>query len=165
MGLFDSLGRWLGGRKPAEAPAPAPAPAPARKDPIAAIGAARRAHAAELETTPAQRAAIYAVFRDALDANAHDYLDLLLASPQRERVAQRQVEVAMEAYFCGLMARRGWIDAVDAQQGAFFLGRKLRDEIRALGVDLAKVSANFGTVVDRALLSIVEREFPAEPAA
>lgn len=160
MGLLDRLGRLLG----RSAQPVAKASAPPRKDPIAAIGNARRAHAAELQTTPAQRAQIYAVLRDAIDSNAHDYADLVLAHAQRERIAQLQVEVAMEAYFCGLMARRGWIDALDAQQGAFFLGRKLRDELRALGVDLGKVNANFGTVVDRALMSIVERELGA-PAA
>lgn len=132
---------------------------PPRQDPIGAIRHARRAHAAELASTPAQRAQIHAVLREAIDSDAHDYADLVLAHPQRERIVKLQVEIAMEAYSCGLMARRGWIEPLVAQQGAMYLGRKLRDELRALGVDLGKVNANFGTVIDRALLNIVEREF------
>ena len=109
MGIFSRLKGWLGSDPPivvATQGLPSSPPQP-QEDFMARIGAVRAVHVAELETTPAQRMSVYSIFNERLDREAHDYVDVVMAHPQREQVLELQVGVAMEAYFCGLMAKRG----------------------------------------------------------
>lgn len=153
MGIFSSLSRWLGGGSPGapDAPRPPAASSSQPEDPIARIGAIRAARAAELETTAEQRMRACSILRDRLQAEAHDYVDLVMAHPRRDQVSELQVTVALEAYLCGVMARHGWISEMDAQQMAFVLGRKFRQQLAALGVDVTKVKLTIGSVIDNSL--------------
>jgi hypothetical protein len=127
-------------------------------DPFAVIARAQQEHAIELENalTPDVRQKIFATWRQNIDANAHDFADLILRYPDRDRIAQLEVTVFMQAYLNGYLAARGWIDSNLALQSAYRLGRHFRDEIRRLGLPLQAVSTNTGTAIDSALLEIVQ---------
>jgi|CXWL01.1.fsa_nt_gi hypothetical protein len=159
MGFLDGLKRLFAGADapPTGTPPPsAPTPGMNPNDGMTRIGAIRAARAAELETTPAERMRVYSIFREALNTEAHDYVDLVLAHPQREAVLELQVGVAMEAYFAGVMARRGWISEMDAHQGAYGLGRMFRQRLGGLGIQLTQVKLTIGSVIDNSLREIVK---------
>jgi len=116
------------------------------------------AHREELVDQPSsqRRAGILALWRESIDRNAHDYADLVLGHPQREQIMELEVGAIMQAYLCGVMARRGWVEKIEAQQAHFALGRALRDRLRGLGVPLETLKLTIGTVIDEALESIVQ---------
>jgi hypothetical protein len=127
--------------------------------PFDIISRAAEAHQAELQQalTPEARQKAFSLWRRSIDAQAHDYVDLILRHPERDRVVQLEVDTFMRAYLNGYMAGQGWIDFNTALQSAFLLGRAFRDQIRALGIPLdVSVSATFGTVVNETLASIVK---------
>ena len=132
-------------------------PSPARIDIVAVIQRALEEHAAELQQalTPEIRQKVFALWRQTIDTEAHDYADLVLAYTDRARIIELEVDTFMNAYLSGYMAAHGWIDRQIALQSAFLLGRRLRDQLRAIGLTLNTVSANVGTVLDRTLVNIV----------
>jgi hypothetical protein len=115
-----------------------------------------REHQADLDQalTPQRRNQILMTWRQTLDTEAHDFADLVLRLPQRERVLQMEVETMMQAYLRGYMARQGWISEPLALQSPYVLGRRLRDGLRAMGVSLNSLNANLGTVMSSALTNI-----------
>lgn len=122
------------------------------------IGQAFRAHAQELAGLPAseERARILMIWRQAIDEEAHDYADLVLAHSQREEIIRLEVETIMQAYLVGYMGARGWIDPIEAQQASYTAGRFFRDQLRSLGVPVETLKGSFATVIDDALAEIVQ---------
>src|ERR1051326_1253580 len=122
------------------------------------VGRAFQEHERELNEAlvPARRAEVLAMWRQRIDAEGHDYADLVVAYPDRQRIVQIEGESIMQAYLLGYMAKRGWIDEGIALQSAFRLGRHLRDQLRSLGVRIDTLRATLGTVVDDVLLQIVK---------
>jgi hypothetical protein len=106
--------------------------------------------------SPRRRAKILTTWREIIDREAHDYADLVLVHPKRERIVELEAEAVTQAYLCGVMAQRGWIERIEAEQAAFMLGRSLRDRLRGLGFPLDSVNLTIGVVIDEALGAIVE---------
>jgi hypothetical protein len=125
---------------------------------LATIEEAWSAHGQDLAgmPSPRQRAEILTTWRRAIDQDAHDYADLVAANPQRGQILEWEADTIVNAYLCGVMARRGWISEVDARQAAHALGRALRDRLRDTSVQLDSLNPVLGTVMTDALESIVE---------
>ncbi len=117
------------------------------------------AHAADLAKLPSPPSRFRALshWRSAIDLEAHDYADLVLQHPHKEQIVQVEVNAIMRACLCGYLAYRGWITPVAARQGAYMLGRNLRDELRTLGVQIDSLKTTLGTVMNRALDEIVQQ--------
>jgi len=115
-------------------------------------------HRAELQQalTPEARQKAFSLWRRSIDAGAHDYADLMLQYPERNRLIELEVDTFIQAYLNGYMAAKGWIGEQPAVQSAFMLGRHLRDELRRLGVPIDSLNANLGTLMDETLRSIVK---------
>ena len=128
------------------------------------ISRAGEAHQSELQLvlTPEARQKAFSLWRRSIDAQAHDYADLILRHPQRDRIVQLEVDSFMRAYLNGYMAAQGWIDEQLALQSAFMLGRRLRDELRRLGLRIDSLSANLGTAIDQTLVAIVKSALSGE---
>ena len=77
------------------------------------------------------------------------------AKPRVLLALRLEVEVIVNAFLIGMMAREGWIEPIDAQQGPFILGRWFRDQVRGMGVSIDPLKATLGTVIDGALQSVV----------
>jgi hypothetical protein len=124
-----------------------------------AIDVAWQAHQSELQQalTPERRRESFVIWRQAIDTEAHDYADLFIGRPERQRILKLEVEAIMQAYLFGYMARQGWIEESMALQSAYVLGRSLRDQIRALGVSLDSLQATLGTVMADALTEIIRQ--------
>ena len=122
------------------------------------IGQAFRAHAQELAGVPApeERSRILMTWRQAIDREAHDYADLVLAHPQREEIARLEVETIMQAYLVGYMGARGWIAPIEAQEAPFVAGRFFRDQLRSVNVPIDTLKATLATVIDDTLAEIVQ---------
>ena len=125
---------------------------------MSSIAQAFQAHARELAGVPQaeERAKILAVWRQAIDGEAHDYADVVLANPRREEIMRLEVETIMQAYLVGYMAARKWIEPMMAQQAPFMAGRFFRDQLRSLDVPVDTLKATLGTVINRALAEIVQ---------
>jgi len=132
--------------------------------PLDSISRAAEIHRAELQQalTPEARQKAFSLWRRSIDAQAHDYADLILRHPQRDRIVQLEVDSFMRAYLNGYMAAQGWIDEQLALQSAFMLGRRLRDELRRLGLRIDSLSANLGTAIDQTLVAIVKSALSGE---
>ncbi|MBI4864767.1 MAG: hypothetical protein HY815_31605, partial [Candidatus Riflebacteria bacterium] len=92
-----------------------------------------------------------------IDEKAHVYYDILASHPRKDDATSAHVEAMMLAWYAGHMAGRGWMAPVVAQQAAFGLGRRLRDRLKGLGVDVYDRGAAFSLVIDQVLLEIVEQ--------
>jgi hypothetical protein len=106
--------------------------------------------------SPRRRAEILATWREIIDREAHDYADLVLVHPKREQIMELEADAITQAYLCGIMAQRGWVERIEAEQAAFMLGRALRDRLRGLEFPLDSVNPALGVVINEALGSIVE---------
>lgn len=113
------------------------------------------AHQAELEGLPsgAERGRITMIWQQEMDEHAHDYLDLLLTVPDAvtPRVFALHAGAIIHSWLAGYMVRRGWVDEREALQAPYRFGRRLRDELRALGLPIESLRSTFGVVVDRTL--------------
>jgi len=153
---FHGLLKVAGGTPTATAtPSTQPPPPPVTPDWSAVVAA----HQDELQALPApqRRGDILHTWRRVIDQQAHDYADLVLATPSRqEQILQTEVEAMMMAYFQGYMAGRGWAEPDQARVAAFTVGRTLRDRLRALDLPIDQLRTTLGTVIDRALREITE---------
>src|SRR5438105_900490 len=100
--------RWL---QRLFSPKPATGPEEIRRPhvPIDIVGVIERAleeHRNELQTalTPEIRQKVFAIWRQTIDTEAHDYADLVLAYPDRPRIIELEVHTFINAYLNGYMA-------------------------------------------------------------
>jgi hypothetical protein len=130
----------------------------ARQDPMMTVQEAWNGHSEEISghLSPAVKVAVLETWREYIDKNAHDYLDLVASHEKMLQITELEVDTMMRVYVCGFMAKRGWIEDIIAQQMPFMLGRNLRDQIRSTGISLDSLSSNTAVMIDRALRQVLQ---------
>jgi len=118
---------------------------------------ALRSHSNEISslTTGEAKTQVLMTWRKTIDEEAHDYADAVVSHPNREEIMKLEVDTIMTSFYFGLMAKQGWVAEGDALQGAYIVGRAMRDRLRCMGVRLDALNPSLGAIIDEALSKIV----------
>lgn len=109
--------------------------------------------------TPEERAEILKIWRGIMMRSASDYETIKQTHPETDQIEQLEMDVIIQAYLCGYMVRRGWIEASEADQAAVLLGRDFRDQLLEKGYFEKPVKRSVARVMDGALRAVVKAAF------